>query len=128
MQPAASPSRLSGAIGMVLGAALVAWGIATLSWAQALGEPRALVTHGPYRFTRNPQYLGDLVLVTGFVVFTGSPLALAVAIPVALALVLFPWTEEPWLAGRFGAPYVAYCRRVPRFLGPVRSLAGGDAV
>lgn len=112
--------RVVGLASMVAGGLLLAWAIGTLSWAQSLGRGEALITHGPYRFSRNPQYIGDLVLITGFVLWADSPLALSVAIPIGVAVCLFPRTEEPWLAELFGNAYTEYRRRTPRFVGFLR--------
>lgn len=113
---------------LVAGAALLLWGLRTLSLAQAMGRAVRLVTHGPYRFTRNPQYVGDILLVIGFSLHTGSSLVGLIALPLVAALVLFPFTEEPWLADRFGSAYERYREQVPRFLGPVHPdlAARGD--
>jgi protein-S-isoprenylcysteine O-methyltransferase Ste14 len=80
------------------------------------GLPEALVTTGPYRFTRNPMYLGHLVFLSGLALVTRSPLAgLLVAAHV-------PWfarrvaRDEQRLRERFGPAYDEYCQRVPRWL------------
>jgi len=97
--------RTIGLAAMTGGCILLVWGIDTLSWAQTMGQGRELMTHGPYRWTRNPQYLGDILLMVGFVLWSDSPLALAVAVPLIAAFVLFPFTEEPWLAKLFRKAY-----------------------
>lgn len=80
------------------------------------GMPEELVTSGPYRFTRNPMYLGHLVFLSGLALVTRSPAA------AALVGGHLPWfaqrvrRDERRLCERFGAPYVAYCARVPRWL------------
>jgi len=109
--------RAVGLAAMTGACILLAWGIGTLSWAQTVGQGRELITHGPYRWTRNPQYLGDILLAVGFVLWSDSSLALAVAVPLIAALVLFRFTEEPWLAELFGKAYEDYRGRVPRFIG-----------
>jgi protein-S-isoprenylcysteine O-methyltransferase Ste14 len=108
--------RVVGLASMIAGSLLLAWGIGTLSWAQSLGRGQTLITEGPYRFTRNPQYIGDLALIAGFVLWSDSPRALSVAIAISIAVCLFPRTEEPWLGELFGDAYTRYRRRTPRFL------------
>lgn len=80
------------------------------------GMPDELVTSGPYRFTRNPMYLGHLVFMSGLTLTTRSPVAAA-----ALAGHL-RWfdsrvrRDEQRLRDRFGPAYDEYCARVPRWL------------
>ena len=76
-----------------------------------------LVETGPYRFTRNPMYVG---LTTAHV---GGALALNVAwplllLPIALYLILrfVIRREEAYLAGVFGAEYEAFKQRVRRWI------------
>ena len=77
----------------------------------------ALIEEGPYRYSRNPLYVGLLALSLG----------LALLLPTFWGLVLFPaavllilWgairPEEQFLHQRFGAPYEDYTRRVRRWL------------
>ncbi|MEO0971935.1 MAG: isoprenylcysteine carboxylmethyltransferase family protein [Pseudomonadota bacterium] len=76
-----------------------------------------LVQGGLYRFTRNPMYLGLLVVLSGWALWLGNPVNL-------LGLVLFVvlinrWQiapEEQALRHKFGADYDAYCERVRRWL------------
>lgn len=86
------------------------------------GETGELVSGGLYRFSRNPTFLGQLVLLTG--------VALALpAIPTALAPLLFLWSastqiqsEETALRGSLGSGYDTYAGIVPRWIGfPNRS-------
>lgn len=78
--------------------------------------PRALVSIGLYRFSRNPMYAGVVSILLGEVVYFGSlRLALysaAVALGFHLRVVLY---EERVLRRKFGDDYDAYCARVPRW-------------
>lgn len=110
--------------GLVLaGLGLAIYGIAFLGDRNTVGLKDTLITGGPYRYTRNPQYLGDLAVIAGLVVLTDSLPAALAAIPGALCFLAFPFAEEPWLERQYGAAYRAYRRGVPRFLG-VPSRAG----
>ncbi len=106
---------------MAAGTAFALWGVRTLSVHAALGLGGELVTGGPYRFSRNPQYVGDIALLIGYGLLTASPRTLLLTLVGALWFVLAPFTEEPWLRERFGPAYDAYAARVPRFLS-LRSL------
>ena len=78
----------------------------------------ALVTGGPFQITRNPMYLGMAGLLTSHLLLRGSakallPLAAFVAV---MDRVQVP-PEEAAMAELFGAEYVVYRERVPRWLG-----------
>ena len=77
----------------------------------------ALVVDGPYRFSRNPIYLGMAALYVGLAFLLGWMWAL-VLLPVALVAVdrLIIAREEPYLERRFGQPYVEYKQRVRRWI------------
>jgi protein-S-isoprenylcysteine O-methyltransferase Ste14 len=110
------------------GLPLLAWGYAEYWWvgryrtARGGGgpglsnPPERLVTSGPYRFTRNPMYLGHLIFLAGLHLVTRSPVAAAVLVH------LVPWfdrraaEDERRLEERFGAPYATYRDRVPRWV------------
>jgi protein-S-isoprenylcysteine O-methyltransferase Ste14 len=79
--------------------------------------PTEFVTQGPYRYSRNPMALSVICGASGLSLSLRSPLGFLVS--AGLALILHLWVtrvEEPGLIRRFGEPYVAYCRRVPRWL------------
>lgn len=76
-----------------------------------------LVTTGPYGFTRNPIYLGNVLLILGLALVTGNawllPLAfVAAALTSRLAIV----GEERHLDQRFGKKYRDYAKRVRRWI------------
>jgi protein-S-isoprenylcysteine O-methyltransferase Ste14 len=76
-----------------------------------------LVIAGPYRFTRNPMYVGLAVLTVALGLFLDSWWPMVLLVPVLFvvrAFVIAP--EERYLERRFGADYVAYTRRVRRWL------------
>jgi protein-S-isoprenylcysteine O-methyltransferase Ste14 len=77
----------------------------------------AMVEAGPFRFSRNPIYLGFLLMVAGFALRCGDLwgwVALAAAHLVLDRLVVAK--EEAYLATRFGAAYEAYRARVRRWV------------
>jgi protein-S-isoprenylcysteine O-methyltransferase Ste14 len=101
----------------VAGMALGVWGGAVFGYRSTLGLGDRLVTRGPYRFTRDPQYIGDCLLALGYMIFTNSWLAWVIGLLGIILNGLAPFTEEPWLEERFGDEYREYKRRVPRFFG-----------
>ncbi|MBI4763892.1 MAG: isoprenylcysteine carboxylmethyltransferase family protein [Deltaproteobacteria bacterium] len=78
--------------------------------------PRRLVVQGPYRFVRNPMYLGAGFALAGAALFYGSWVLLGYIGLFFLATHLFVvGYEEPTLRRTFGPEYDAYCRRVSRW-------------
>jgi len=79
--------------------------------------PRRFVASGPYRFVRNPMYLGAFLLLSGFGLFARSPSVLGLAVLAALLAHLFVvLVEEPGLTRRFGESYLAYKRTTNRWI------------
>ncbi|MEI6135399.1 MAG: isoprenylcysteine carboxylmethyltransferase family protein [Desulfomonile sp.] len=78
--------------------------------------PKHLVVVGLYRFTRNPMYIGVLLVVGGWAIVAGSPLIGAYLIPLAVVLHLrIIFKEEPWMFRKFGQDWARYSKRVPRW-------------
>ena len=77
----------------------------------------AIVTSGPYRFTRNPGYLGMALLYTG-IALTASAVWALVPLPVVVAIVDrgVIAREERYLEAKFGEEYRRYRARVRRWL------------
>ena len=77
----------------------------------------ALVTTGPYRFTRNPMYLGLALLTAAFGVLLNTWWPILLLVPTLLIVQAFVVArEERYLHRRFGAEYDAYVRLVRRWL------------
>ena len=76
-----------------------------------------IVTGGPFRFTRNPLYLGGTLVYLGFAMVLGSVWLLWLFVPMVLVL---RWgiihREERYLEAKFGEVYLAYKARVRRWL------------
>ena len=79
--------------------------------------PQRLVASGPYRFSRNPMYVGVTLILSGWGVLFWS---LTLMVYSALVLLAFHIRiivgEEPWLKRTFGADWESYRARVPRWL------------
>ena len=110
----ARPSPASLAAGGVLALA----GEALRLWAAGhIEKTRALATGGPYAHTRNPLYLGSLLMAAGVAVAAASPwAALAVAVYLAAFYPSVIREEAAFLRGRFGEEYAAWAAAVPLFL------------
>jgi len=78
----------------------------------------SLVTDGVFRVTRNPMYLGMVLLLIGWGVWLGSasPWLVPPLFVIAVTVVqIIP--EEQALRRRFGEQYLSYQRKVPRWIG-----------
>lgn len=79
--------------------------------------PRNFVAVGPYRFVRNPMYIGGFTVLFGFGLREQSVAILLFTLPWLLSAHLFVVLyEEPHLRCMFGSAYNAYCRSVRRWL------------
>lgn len=125
----AAPVRFlpSGAIRVLVGVLLAAMGTVLWLWAlRALSRhdtspdparaPSALVDDGPYRFTRNPTYLGLVVVFLGVAVAFNSVWLLGFAVAAFFLARHQVGGEESYLESRFGAAFVDYRSRVRRWL------------
>jgi protein-S-isoprenylcysteine O-methyltransferase Ste14 len=102
----------------VLGITCALSGLLLRIWATGwLVKNETLTTDGPYRLTRNPLYLGTLLLVLGQCLMSDIPWA-PLLFP-ALCLALYWPTirqEEEYLGQCYGADYTAYANQVPLLL------------
>ena len=77
----------------------------------------ALVTSGLYRFSRNPIYVGDLLILVGWAVYLANIFSLALIIVFVTYMNHFQIKpEERALSARFGDEYKAYMGRVRRWI------------
>ena len=117
------PDRATRPVGLPLvvgGLALGAWFFRTLRGAGTPVDPRepveALVTDGPYRYTRNPGYLSMAMVYVGVAGLANS-LPSILLLPVALGVIRrgVIEREERYLERLFGDEYLAYKARVRRW-------------
>ena len=116
-----------GASLVVAGEALRLWGVAHIGPVsrtrdEGVGE---LIETGPFAWSRNPLYIGNLMMWCGVGLLAGRPV-LAMFVVAALAVhyrIVVAW-EEQNLRARIGAPYDAYLQRVSRWIGPGGSASG----
>src|SRR5258706_11155160 len=79
--------------------------------------PRELVVAGLYRYVRNPQYVGVVLIVIGEAVLSGRVVLFGYAALLAIGYHLFVrYYEEPTLGRLFGEPYARYREAVPPWL------------
>ena len=75
-----------------------------------------LVSHGLYRFSRNPQYTASIVGLIGLSIGANSILTIVLSCVMIGAYVLMSLVEEDWLKQHYGKSYREYCERTSRFL------------
>lgn len=110
---------------LAAGGAVVAIGVALRAYASGyLRKASELTTNGPYAYTRNPLYLGSLIIAAGLALAARS-LWIAIALAATFIAIYLPVMdfEERFLSSRFPG-FHEYAREVPRLL-PRFSSAGG---
>ena len=107
---------------------LLAWGYLQYRWVGIFrtreggggpgisNPPVQLVTTGPYRWTRNPMYLGHLFFFAGMAITLMSWIAAAVLVVHAVWFDRRVREDEERLTHLFGDGYRDYCRRVNRWI------------
>jgi len=79
--------------------------------------PKELVIKGSYKYTRNPMYVGKLVILLGYFCIFGHIFLLLNLVIVAIFFHFFiTCYEEPILKNKFGNSYIEYCKKVPRWI------------
>ncbi|HXW36456.1 MAG TPA: isoprenylcysteine carboxylmethyltransferase family protein [Nitrososphaerales archaeon] len=112
---------LVGFLLLALGGSVAAWALRIFGSVHTTTVPSegstTLVTWGPYRFSRNPMYLGLLLFFIGI---SFVSLSLWSIIPLLAVVCYLNWVEIPGeerqLAGAFGEAYEDYRRRVRRWM------------
>jgi protein-S-isoprenylcysteine O-methyltransferase Ste14 len=118
----ARPTWLS----LAAGSLIALMGVAIRAVASGhISKNSELTTSGPYAYTRNPLYLGTIVIALGFAVAALS-LLLVVALVLLFAAIYVPviFAEEAFLRSRF-PEFESYARQVPRLLPRLRPPAAG---
>jgi protein-S-isoprenylcysteine O-methyltransferase Ste14 len=79
--------------------------------------PRQFVAVGPYKYVRNPMYIGAWIVLLGFGLYLHSFSILLMSLAGLLLAHLFVvFYEEPSLREKFGPTYEGYCNSVPRWI------------
>jgi protein-S-isoprenylcysteine O-methyltransferase Ste14 len=117
----APPWHLAGIVFLAVGLSVAVWG--RLEFRRAgtpvhPGEqPTSLVAKGPFRFTRNPMYLGMTLVLLGVATLFGKLIPLLVPFVFASVIsVRFIRREEERLIDLFGDAYADYMQRVRRWM------------
>jgi protein-S-isoprenylcysteine O-methyltransferase Ste14 len=117
------PLPALGTIVAFAGASLILSAIATMgaSWEIPVSAERdspaaGLITSGPFRFSRNPIYLGFGITIVGWMLLIPAILSLVIVIGAILNLRYQALEEEEHLIRTYGADYEAWAREVGRFV------------
>jgi protein-S-isoprenylcysteine O-methyltransferase Ste14 len=121
-------SSVPDALGWILGGALLLAGLALLfSFERSFTQKQtpanpwrpttAIATNGPYRFTRNPAYVGMALVYVG-IALCSQALWVLLPLPVVLAIIDrgVIVREERYLERKFGQEYLDYKHRVRRWV------------
>jgi protein-S-isoprenylcysteine O-methyltransferase Ste14 len=103
------------------GAVFLLWTVWLMFWRKTTlnpyGKPQRLLTEGPFRISRNPLYIGILVMYLGISLIWGSVWALLLSPMLVVLLQLgIIRHEEQLLLKHFGTDYEQYCKKVRRWL------------
>jgi protein-S-isoprenylcysteine O-methyltransferase Ste14 len=109
---------------LVLGILCAFAGAFLRTWASAYLDPAvvkagamhgdSIVASGPYRHLRNPLYFGTMIHTFALALLMPPSGAIFCVVAIALVQLRLIAAEEFFLTAKLGAPYVAYCARVPR--------------
>jgi len=115
-----SAMRIPGFLLVAIALALMIWSVIVMSRAGTTPNPTrpttALVTHGPFRLTRNPMYLGWELIVVGVGLAAHAPWVVLMAVPAAfITRRVVIDKEERYLAAKFGPEYQDYKSHVRRW-------------
>ncbi len=118
-----------GLAGVIIGAVILIGGFFLPLWASKIFAEekteilptspanQVLVTHGPFRFSRNPMYLGMVTMLFGIAVIFGTlPLFIAALAHFAVMNFVFIPFEEKKMEKQFGEQFRDYMRRVRRWI------------
>lgn len=106
----------TGAILFGFGGAFALAGFRTLGPDVSTGVIGELEVSGPYAFSRNPQYVGTVGVLVGFILLSNSSLVAIGALAWIPWYVMAPFAEEAWLRELLGSPYESYLTRTRRYL------------
>lgn len=111
-----APLRWGLGVPMILAGNVIVWmGVRKIGLGATSGEVAVLKTDGLYQYSRNPQYVADMVILMGWAVLSASGWAVAIAGLGITTLAAAPHAEEPWLDANYGDQFRDYKRQVRRY-------------
>jgi protein-S-isoprenylcysteine O-methyltransferase Ste14 len=112
---------------ILIGAAFAVGGVCLRAAASGHVRKNAeLTTTGPYAYTRNPLYLGSILIAGGFSIASRSWIVVAICLALFSAIYLpVIRSEEQFLRAQF-LGFDKYCQRVPRLFPRLRAASGAS--
>ena len=116
------PSTLLDYFGLIVGVVGLALCLISVTFFRSVPkvfciDAGKLTISGPYRWGRNPQYVGWFLFLLGFALNDWSLWCLAALLVIAISLHLLVLVEEEHLRRVFDEQYVEFCRKIPRYAG-----------
>jgi protein-S-isoprenylcysteine O-methyltransferase Ste14 len=112
------PPRVIGLTSLTIGLLIMFIGIYRLGILRSFGLQTGMLKESSYyHWSRNPQVLGCVLYVIGFIILWPSWYALGWGLSLMLILHVMVLTEEEHLLDIYGQDYVLFSKRVPRYLG-----------
>ena len=114
-------TRFAGAVLCIAGVALMIWAVQSFRRHQTSvvphQMPERIITSGPFRLSRNPIYLGDVLVLAGAVLWWGAwPAILLIPAFVFVLLRRFIAPEEARMKENFGTEFDAFAKKTRRWL------------
>ncbi|MGB3247000.1 MAG: isoprenylcysteine carboxylmethyltransferase family protein [Sulfitobacter sp.] len=114
-------SRFAGILLFIGGLALMVWALWTFrrhaTTVVPHQTPERIITKGPFARSRNPIYLGDVLVLTGGILWYGAwPSLLLIPLFVTILIRRFIAPEEARMKQCFGSEYAEFARKTPRWI------------
>ena len=113
------PASIRWSIGLpfiIIGNVVVWRGVHKIGMAATSGEASGLKIDGLYSWSRNPQYVADIIILIGWGILAASLWTLPVLAIGLVVLLVAPFAEEPWLEASYGENYRVYRSKVRRYI------------
>jgi protein-S-isoprenylcysteine O-methyltransferase Ste14 len=117
-----------GIVFAVAGAWLRTWGTAYIGWGVVLDGAMhgdEVVADGPYRYVRNPLYLGTWLHTLALALLMPPSGAVFAIVMIGVVQLRLIGAEEPFLTAKLGAAYAAYCAKVRGLVPSLRPQVAG---
>jgi protein-S-isoprenylcysteine O-methyltransferase Ste14 len=101
---------------ILVGAFIVSFSIYTLGIKNTYGLENGFRDKTPYKYTRNPQYVGDIILIIGLILFINSLNLTVLFILTIIIFLIMPFSEESWLEEKYKNQYIEYKNKTSRFI------------
>lgn len=101
---------------VVIGLSVVCYSVSVLGLKNTYGLKDGFIDKPPYSYTRNPQYVGDIVMIFGLMLFVNSFDMVYLFLLSMMIFIIMPFAEESWLVERYTDKYIRYKNKTVRFI------------